>query len=155
MRARAHTLSSCSFMFCFQKEAARGHMGEFTPLPLTFHRLMSSPVFPHSFPCWRVSRGIRRFCSGVQWRNAFPWLPPCKVAAVSGRCHKGGNGSGHDLTLGGELEAPMSLRKAAMSPLPLPKGSINTHLFIQQMFLRSLQKCGSLEHRLEIGEIWP
>lgn len=55
---------------------------------------------------------------------------------------------------GGELEAPMSLRKAAMSPLPLPKGSINTHLFIQQMFLGDVE-CGSLGHRLEIGEIWP
>lgn len=55
---------------------------------------------------------------------------------------------------GGELEAPVSLRKAAMSALPLPKGSINTHLFIQQMFLGA-GECGSLEHRLEIREIWP
>lgn len=55
---------------------------------------------------------------------------------------------------GGELEAPVSLRKAAMSALPLPKVSINTHLFIQQMFLGA-GECGSLEHRLEIREIWP
>lgn len=55
---------------------------------------------------------------------------------------------------GGELEAPMSLRAYYESPPPSKR--INQHSFIHStdVFLRAAE-CGSLEHELEIGEIWP
>jgi len=100
----AHTRSPLVLLcFVFKGGCQGTHGGVCPPLPLTFHPLMSSPVFLHSFPCWRGLKEIGRFCSGLSGGMHFPG---CLLARWQ-LCQEdvgGGNGSGHEILQARVLE---------------------------------------------------
>ena len=130
MCVHAHTRSPLVLLcFVFKGGCQGTHGGVCPPLPLTFHPLMSSPVFLHSFPCWRGLKEIGRVCSGLSGGMHFPG---CLLARWQ-LCQEdvgGGNGPGHDLTLGRRGTGGPRVITESSHECPPPSKSIDQHSFI-------------------------